>query len=258
MQLEGKKIIVTGGSRGIAEHTVRAYAKEGATVASLDILDELGEKVATEATEAGPGTVKYYHCNIGDKQEVDTVFQQVIADMGGLDVLVNIAGVERECLAEDITPEELNFLVTVNINGTVFTNQAAYNYGFKGKGGSIINFASDSALNAMPKHSHYALTKGAVVSWSRSIASEWGRASGVRVNCVNPAIATPMYEEHKARMTPERLEKHLNMMKKSIPLGHMGDPATEIAPVMVFLASDASKYISAQIIGVNGGILASR
>ncbi len=256
MQLPGKRIVVTGGASGIGASTVRAYVREGAQVISLDMADNAGERVAKEANEQAPGDGRatYYHCDIADPDEVFATFDKAVAKLGGLDVLAHIAGIDRSSPAEDWTLDDMNRMWGVNINGTLLCNQAACRQ-FRQEGrGAIINFASDVALAGMPNGAIYAASKGAVLSWTRTIAMEWASKYNVRCNCVNPTMKTPMYEEYKASLGPEQLEAFLASEKQRVPLGgEMGDADRDMAPVMVFLASDASHFINGQILPVNGG-----
>lgn len=258
MQLENKKIIVTGGTKGIGAATVKIYVQEGAQVVFCGTNDERG-KATEEAVNALPGVkghATYIRCDISNKEAVDEFFAKAEEILGGLDVLANIAGVECNAAAENIELKDLQFLMDINVYGTVYTNQAAYKI-FKKTGtvdGSIINYASDVALSGMPNGAGYAASKGAVVSWTRSIAMEWGIESNVRCNCVNPTIKTPMYEEWLRTVDPAVKEMHLAGLKRRYPIdGSMGDAERDCAPIMVFLASDASRYISGQILCVNGG-----
>ncbi|MEE1131800.1 MAG: SDR family oxidoreductase [Caryophanon sp.] len=255
MELKGKRIIVTGGANGIAAGTVRGFVKAGATVAVLDIMDEAGQQVVDFANTLGDGHATYYHCNVADKEEVDRVFEQAASQMGGLDVLAHIAAIDRHGAAEDFTPEDMQFFWGVNINGTIFTNQAACHIMRQQQGEfAIINFASDVALAGMPNSALYATSKGAVLSWSRTIAYEWAVKYNIRTNCVNPTMKTPMYDQYVADLEPAAREVFLKSERLKVPMkGEMGDVDRDMAPVMVFLASDASSYINGQIIPVNGG-----
>jgi NAD(P)-dependent dehydrogenase (short-subunit alcohol dehydrogenase family) len=255
MQLDGKRIIVTGGARGIGEATVRAFATEGAHVASLDVLDDDGDRVANEANANGPGSVRYRHCDISDRASVDRVFSEVVEELGGLDVLANIAGVEGHAPAATITDDEWDRVFGVNVKGTLYTNQAAYRAMRGGGGGRIINVGSDAALSANPNGAHYSASKGAVMSWTRSVAAEWGR-DGITVNTLVPAMWTAMYERFRESMSDQELAMHDAGMAAAIPLGgRLGDPERDLAPVMVFLAGDGSRFITGQLISVNGGMV---
>jgi NAD(P)-dependent dehydrogenase (short-subunit alcohol dehydrogenase family) len=254
MQLEGVRVIVTGGARGIGEATVRAYAAEGARVASLDVLDELGRHVAEEADAGGPGAACYHHCDISDRSAVDATFAEVAAEFGGLDVLANIAGVEGHGSAAEISDEDWDRVFDVNVRGTLYTNQAAYRTMREARGGRIINVGSDAGLLANPGVAHYAASKGAVMSWTRSIAAEWARF-GITANSLVPAMWTPMYEQFRSHLTTEELAAHDTRMAGVIPLGgRLGDPERDLAPVMVFLASEGARFITGQLIAVNGGL----
>lgn len=154
----------------------------------------------------------------------------------------------------EITNEEYDFIMDINVRGTMLTNQAAYITMAEQGYGNIINFGSDTGLVGAPGQAIYGASKAAVMSWTRTIANEWGRI-GIRSNSVIPAIATPMFEEYKAKMNDEELAMFNESMKHTIPLGgQLGDPDKDLAPVMVFLASDDTRFMNGQIISVNGGL----
>ncbi|OUS92142.1 SDR family NAD(P)-dependent oxidoreductase [Rhodococcus sp. NCIMB 12038] len=245
MQLEGKRIIVTGAAQGMGATCVRAYVREGATVAAIDVKDELGRQTASEATSTGPGTASYLHADVSDRAQVNAAFDEAVHLLGGLDVLVNVAGVQRARPAETFTDEDLDFLLGINLRGTVFTNQAAFSSMRDSRSGTILNFGSDAGLTAMPGLAAYSATKGAVMAWTRTIAAEWGPL-GIRANSVIPAIQTPM--------TTSGASERDNIYS-SVPLGgKLGDPELDFAPVMVFLAGDGARFITGQALAVNGGL----
>jgi NAD(P)-dependent dehydrogenase (short-subunit alcohol dehydrogenase family) len=250
MQLTGKRIVVTGGANGIAAATVRAYAREGGRVASLDVEDERGREVAAEA---GPA-VSYHHCDVADRATVNEVFDRVAAELGGIDVLASVAAVEGPRPAEDIGEDELERMFRVNVYGTVYTNQAAFRH-MRARGGRIINFGSGAGIRGQRGSAHYSASKGAVMSWTRTVAQEWA-PYGITVNSVVPAIWTRMYDSYRSHLSPEELALHDAAMRFAIPLGgKLGDADQDIAPVMVFLASDAPRFITGQIFPVDGGMV---
>ena len=250
MQLEGKRIIVTGGASGIAAAAVRAYAREGARVASLDVDDERGRAVAAEAGAA----VRYFHCDVSRREEVREVFDVAAAQLGGLDVMANVAGVERRTPAEDIPDDEWDLVFDVNVKGTLYTNQAAFRH-MKERGGRIINFGSGAGIRGQAGSAHYSASKGAVMAWTRTIAQEWGKYR-ITVNSVVPAIWTPMYDAWRARMSDQERMIHDMAMQHVVPLGgKLGDPDGDMAPVMIFLASDASHFMTGQCFAVDGGMI---
>ena len=149
-------------------------------------------------------------------------------------------------------------MFAVNVRGTMITNQAAYHHMKAAGGGSIINFGSISGQRAEPGAVAYSASKGAVHSWTRSAAGAWGM-DRVRVNAILPAMATPMYQEAMALLTEQQAAESFWMNHRSIALGQeYGDPLTDLGPVMVFFASDASKFITGQLIPVDGGQTSTR
>jgi len=257
MQLQGKRIIVTGGARGIGAAVVRAYVQEGAQVVSLDVLDEPGAALIGQLQTDYPGQARYHHCDIADAAQVQEAFDAAATELGGLDVLANIAGVERTAPAEDIGREHWDLIFDVNVRGTLHTNQAAFRH-LRERGGRIINFGSAAGISGMPGAAHYAASKGAVLAWTRTVSKEWARY-GITVNAVAPMIWTPMYETHRAKMSAEQLAEHDRLLASIIPIGgKLGDAERDLAPVMVFLASDGSRFITGQTLCVDGGTVPVR
>ena len=249
-QLAGRTIVVTGGASGIGAAAVRAFAGAGARVASLDINDEAGRRVAAQA---GP-EVTYHHCDVARRAEVREVLARAVEHLGGLDVLASIAGVERGTPAEDIDDAEWDLIFDVNVKGTVYTNQAAFAH-MKERGGRIINFGSGAGIRGQRGSAHYSAAKAAVMAWTRTVAQEWA-GNGITVNSIVPAIWTPMYEAHRARMSEQELAIHDLAMRHVIPLGgRLGDADRDMAPVLLFLASDAARFITGQAIAVDGGMI---
>lgn len=258
-QLVKKRIIVTGGAQGIGESVVRAYAAEGAIVTSMDIKDSLGLKVASDATATGPGSVSYKTLDVTSKKAVIAAFTEAAKDMGGLDVMVNVAGIQKHSPSHEVDEDFIELITKINLYGTLFTNAAAYNIMKEGStGGAIINFGSEAGLTSETANTFYGMTKGAVHTWTRSVAREWGPAN-VRVNAVLPYVATPMYYAFRDALSPAELEAHKKQLKNEFPLGgNLGDPAKDLGPVMVFLASDASHWITGQLFPVDGGYVSVR
>lgn len=254
MTLQGKRIIVTGTAGGIGASAVRALVGAGAHVAALDVNDEAGRAVVAEATRNGPGRAAYFRCDIRFRETVDSVFAAAVGELGGLDALVNIAGVERSAPAEEITAADWDLMFDVNARGTFHTNQAAFPH-LRERGGRILNFGSAAGVMGLPGCAHYAAAKAAVLGWTRTIAKEWARF-GISVNALAPGMWTPMYEAHRARMTPEELKAHDTMMARAIPLGgRLGDPDRDMAPMLIFLISDGARFITGQTLAVDGGLM---
>jgi 3-oxoacyl-[acyl-carrier protein] reductase len=250
-QLDGKRIIVTGGASGIAAATVRAFARAGATVVSVDVNDEPGAEIANEAAALGGGPVTYRHCDVSRRDEVETVFNEEIARLGGLDVLASIAGVERQVPAAEVTEEVLDLLLGVHLKGTVFTNQAAARAMWD-TGGAIINYGSYAGVRGFPGTAAYGAAKGGILAWTRTVAQEWG-SRWLRVNAVCPSVMTPMAEHWLAAMEPEERAAVEDTLARTIPLGGRPGSVEDPANLSVFLASDAARFITGQTIPVDGG-----
>jgi NAD(P)-dependent dehydrogenase (short-subunit alcohol dehydrogenase family) len=257
MQLVGKRIIVTGSAQGIGQAVVEAYVAEGAQVYALDSNEALGINSVEAANRRGPGAAKFLKVDISNRHDVDTAFAMAVDDLGGLDVLAHIAGVHRHALTHDVPEDLLSWIFAVNVNGTIYTNAAAYRH-MRGIGGAIINFGSESGLTAEVNNAVYGASKAAVHTWTRSVAREWGR-HGIRVNAVLPYVVTPMYTSFRAALSPEELAVHDRSTAEQIPLGgKFGDPAVDLAPVLVFLAGEGSRFITGQLLPVDGGLISVR
>jgi NAD(P)-dependent dehydrogenase (short-subunit alcohol dehydrogenase family) len=254
VELKDYSIIVTGGARGMGAASVRAYAAAGAHVISMDVDVEHGTAVAEEASKNAPGSAHFMRIDVSDPADVARTFSDAVSSLGKLDVLAHPAAIQRPGDASGVTPEDWDLMFAVNVRGTMLSNQAAHHYmKAAGRGGSIINFGSISGLRPEPIAPAYSASKGAVHSWTRTAAAAWG-TDNVRVNAILPAIATPMYEEAKAKMSEEQLQAHYWQNEASISMGQAyGDPDADLAPVMVFLASTNSRFISGQLIPVDGG-----
>jgi len=251
--LSGKRIIVTGAARGIGLSAARALAAAGAQVTGLDITEGPVESVASP----GPGSLTYDTCDVSSRASTRAAFERAVSAMGGLDVLIHAAGIQRYTHAEDITDEEWDLVLGVNARGTMIANQAAFPH-LKDRGGQIINFASAAGALGLRGCAHYSASKGAVLAWTRTIAQEWGQY-GISANAVAPGMWTPMYDTTRAGMTAEQLEAHDRGMAMMIPLGgRLGNADTDMAPVLVFLASDASRFITGQTLAVDGGLMMVR
>jgi NAD(P)-dependent dehydrogenase (short-subunit alcohol dehydrogenase family) len=257
MRLVGKRIIVTGSAQGIGQAAVAAYVAEGAQVYALDMNEAPGASSVEAANRKGPGNAQFLRVDVSDRAAVDAAFAAAVRDLGGLDVLAHIAGVHRHAPTHDVPDALLSWLFAVNVNGTIYTNGAAYRF-MKESGGAIINFGSESGLTAEINNAVYGASKAAVHTWTRSVAREWG-PRGIRVNAVLPYVVTPMYANFRAALSPEELAAHDRATAEQIPLGgKFGDPAVDLAPVLVFLASEDSRFITGQLLPVDGGLISVR
>jgi NAD(P)-dependent dehydrogenase (short-subunit alcohol dehydrogenase family) len=234
--LDGRRIVVTGGASGMGAASVRSFAREGARVFSMDINGDAGATVATEAATLG-GDVLFEQCDVGSAQ-LDDVMARGIDWLGGLDVLANVAGIERGGTPQDSTEEQFEEILEPNLWATIRTNQIAFPHLVEAGSGRIINYASDAGLGGMPMAPAYSVSKGGVLGWSRSIAREWG-VHNIAVVAMCPVIWTPMYEDYRRREPAEIVALSDRMLEGT-------DPDRDMGPVMVFLASTGAQSVSGQ------------
>jgi len=253
MDLVNKRIIVTGCARGMGAATIRAYVNAGAQVVGMDLSDHDGEAVCNAASAAADGHATYMNVDVADKASVEAAFGAAVEHLGGLDALAHPAAIHRAGSATDVSVDDWDLMLAINVRGTMLTNQAAYPHLRAARGGSIINFGSISGQRAEPGAAAYSVSKGAVHAWTRTAAGTWGKDK-VRVNAILPAIATPMYHEARARSSERQNELSYWRNLQSIALGEeYGDADRDLGPVMVFMASEASRFITGQLIPVDGG-----
>jgi 3-oxoacyl-[acyl-carrier protein] reductase len=242
--LAGRRILVTGAATGIGAAAVRVLHEAGARLTAT-------YHRTAPADDAAP--VTWLRCDVRDAEAVDAAFGSAVQELGGLDVLVNAAGLWQPGVPGQITSEEIDFLLQTNVKGTILTNQAAHAV-MRGQGGRIINFGSSEAVMGSPISAVYAATKGAVQAWTRSAAKAWG-ADRVTVNALAPAVQTPGADRLREFLGPDVAALIDQQMKLSIPLGgKLGDPVGDLGPVLVFLAGDGAGFITGQLIPVDGGL----
>jgi NAD(P)-dependent dehydrogenase (short-subunit alcohol dehydrogenase family) len=248
-----KKVIVTGASYGIGASIVKALAAEGALVASMARSADLGEANAKELSAKGPGTVRFYRCDVSNRAQVKSAFAAAVKDMGGLDGLVHVAGVETKGYPEDETDENWDYQFNINAKGTFLANQAAFPY-LKERGGRILNFGSGAGITPnMPEIAAYSASKAAVHTWTRAIAQAWGRYN-ITANIICPAVWSPMYEEHRSRYTAEELRVHDEQMARIVHIGgKLGDPDRDLTPMIIFLLGDGARFLTGQTYCIDGG-----
>lgn len=243
----GLRVIITGGASGMGEAMVKDFARHGAKVVSMDVTDEAGNAIASDAG------AEFVHCDVSDEASVHAAFEQAAQFLGGLDVLIHAAGVAPGAPAEAITLSGWEKVFAINARGTFLTNQTAFGY-LKENGGRIINFASAAGVSGLPNKAHYSATKGAVIAWTRTVAKEWGKY-GITANCIAPAIETPMYLKTRSLMSPAALDALDAKLLADMPIdGKLGDPDRDLMPLMRFLSGAGSRFITGQIFAVDGGI----
>jgi|EndMetStandDraft_2_1072991.scaffolds.fasta_scaffold05007_4 NAD(P)-dependent dehydrogenase (short-subunit alcohol dehydrogenase family) len=253
MLLQGKVCLITGVSAasGIGYATAELFAAHGARLAILDVqLDDarIAEIAGRISESAGREVeVQGHRCDLTDNAACVATVRSVVERFGRLDVLVHSAGIVQTRATLDMTSGEFEKMIDVNLSGTFNINQPALRQMAEQGGGSIVNVASVAAQRGggLVGGSHYAASKGGMVSFTKSIAREYG-GRGVRANVICPAlIETPMLSTVTAAQAEQLI--------KTIPLGRLGKPA-EMASACLFLASELSSFVTGTTLDVNGGL----
>ncbi|MEE8601303.1 SDR family NAD(P)-dependent oxidoreductase [Euzebya tangerina] len=236
--LAGRVALVTGASRGIGRGLIDALAQAGATVAAAC-------RNPDDLADAGPGILPYA-LDVTDTDQITATVNEIVADHGQLDILVANAGLGDNHPAVDVTPEDWDRMMAVNLKGLFFTCQAAGRVMLQQGHGRVIAMSSQASVVGIPDHAVYAASKGGVNQLVRVLALEWG-PHGVTVNGVAPTfIRTPG--------TAERLDDpafNASVVDR-IPVGHVGS-ISDVAGAVVYLASDAGRMVNGSILMVDGG-----
>lgn len=247
VRFEGKTAVVTGGASGIGLAVASELVASGAAVVLLDISADQAERAATHIAAAG-GTASPRRVDVTDLAATDAALAAIAGDAGGIDIVVNCAGISaaQELLGQG-DPDGWRRIVDVNLFGTINVCHAAVPH-MVGRGGRVVNIASDAARIGSAGEAVYSATKGGVISLTRSLARELARHQ-VTVNCVSPGPTdTPMLRAW-ATANPGILDK----LTRSVPLRRLGTPE-DIASMVAFLASEQASYITGQVISVSGGV----
>ncbi len=239
----GKTAVITGGSRGIGKSICLEFALRGANVAFLYAGNtEKAEETLAKLTSSGVKAAAY-KCSVTDADEVKRVFAQIVGEFGGIDMLVNNAGITTDKLTVMMSPEEFTRVVDVNLNGAFNCIKYALPPMMKRKSGKIINISSVSGLMGNPGQINYAASKAGLVGVTKTVAKEYA-AKGITCNAIAPG-----YVETDMTAAFSENERVL----QAIPLRRFAKPQ-EIAYLAAFLASPAADYITGEVIRVDGGL----
>jgi 3-oxoacyl-[acyl-carrier protein] reductase len=236
--------LVTGGARGIGREIVKVLVARGAKVAFADMQAEAAAETI-ELTGA-PDRCRFVSANIATKEGAEAAVDAAVELGGGLDVVVNNAGITRDGLLMRMSDEDWNAVLSVNLTGTFLVTRAATRRLMKSKRGRLINIASVVGLMGNAGQANYAASKGGVVAFTKAVARELA-SRGVTVNAVAPGFI-------QTDMTAALPEKAADELSSRIPLGRLGDVA-DIAGVVAFLASTEAGYVTGQVITVDGGMV---
>ena len=246
MRFQNKVTLVTGAARGIGLACAKAFLGEGARVALVDTLEDVG---GAAADSLGPGAI-FVRCDVGDKASVDGMIARVIEELGPIDVAVCNAGISISKNVLELTEEDFDRVIRVNLKGTFLVGQAvAKHMVAEGRAGAIVNMSSVNAVMAIPEIAPYVASKGGVNQLTKALALALVKYK-IRVNAVGPgSIDTAMLAETNAT------EEAMARVMSRTPIGRIGEPA-EVASAVLFLASDDASYITGQTIYIDGGRLA--
>ena len=243
MRLENKVVIVTGAGSGIGKETALLFASEGANVVVVDICEKGGRETVTEIEKTGEGY--FVKVDITNRKEIELMVKDVVEKYGGIDVLINNAGITQDALVWKMTEEQWDRVIDINLKGCFNCVQAVAEVMVKQGKGVIINASSVVGLQGNIGQVNYAAAKAGLIGMTKTLAKELGR-KGIRVNAVAPGfIVTPM--------TANVPEKVLQLMKDKTPLGMLGEKK-DVAYAYLYLASDEARFVNGAILSIDGGL----
>jgi len=240
--LKGQVAIVTGGARGIGEGISKLFAEEGAQVVIWDVLED-GEETAEKLRAAG-GQAIFQKVSVTDRGQIAAAVEQVKAQFGRIDILINNAGIVRDKSFLKMSEEEWDLVIDVNLNGVFNCTKAVLPHMVEAGYGRVVSASSINGIVGAFGQTNYAATKAAIIAFTKSLAKEVGKA-GVTVNAVAPGFV-------KTDMTATIPEEMLRGIEKTIPVRRSGTPE-ELAHAYLYLASPHSGFTNGHTMSVNGG-----
>ncbi len=249
MRLKEKVALITGGAAGIGKATAKVFVEQGAAVCICDVNEIAGLKTAEDLGCA------FSNVDVSDRGAVQNWVDEVAGQFGGIDILINNAGILRDAqlvkvkdgeLIKQMTEDDFDAVVSINLKGVFNGTQAVAPYMIRQRSGSIVNASSVVGLDGNFGQTNYVATKAGVIGMTKVWARELGR-HGIRVNAVAPGLI-------KTKMLESMPEKILDELKRHQPLGRFGRPQ-EVANAYLFLASDEASYISGAVLRVDGALV---
>ena len=236
-----KTVFITGGSRGIGKEAVKQFAKNGYNVAFTYFNSSEKANALSEET----GALALY-CDVSKSEDVNKAIREAKNKFGGVDVLINNAGIDEFSLFTDITDEMWHRMIDTNLSSAFYASRAVLPYMINKKDGVIINISSMWGEVGASCEVHYSVSKAGLIGLTKALAKEVG-PSGIRVNCISPGVIDT---DMNKNLTNEDIEQ----LKTDTPLGVIGK-TEDVANTILFLCSDSAKFITGQILGVNGGYI---
>ena len=247
--LEGKKALITGGASGIGRAAALLFAREGAAVAVAD-LNEAGGHVVVDQIRSEGGRAIFIRCDVTQADDCRRAVEQIVAGLGGLDVLFNNAGIIRRATVVDADEADWDRVMAVNVKSIFLMSKVAVPVMAAAGGGAIVNTASGWGLVGGQKAAAYCASKGAVVLLTKAMALDHG-PQGIRVNCICPGDTDTAMLRQEAAQLGEPVDRFLADSAQR-PLCRLGRPE-EIAQAALYLASDAASFVTGAALVVDGG-----
>lgn len=245
MRLNGKVAMITGGANGIGRQVSEVFAREGAKVAICDLADEEGKKVAQQISDTN-GEARFFKVNVSNREAVNETVEEIEGQLGPIDILINNAGITRDAKLLNMTEEEWDQVIDVNLKGVFNCTQTVARGMVERESGTIVNASSVVALYGNYGQTNYAASKAGLIAMTKVWARELG-PSNVTVNAVAPGfIQTQMMEG-----VPEKV---IEKIENQTPLDRLGEPE-EVAKVYLFLASDEASFVNGCVVNVDGGLV---
>ncbi len=240
--LAGRTAIITGGAQGLGYAIAEAFVAEGARVVLGDL--DLGRTEAAAAELGGSGVARAAHCDVTSSAEVDALVTATVEEYGGLDVMVNNAGITRDATLRKMTEEQFDELIAVHLKGTWNGTRSAAGVMREQGRGAIVNMSSISGKVGLIGQTNYSAAKAGIVGLTKAAAKELAHL-GVRVNAIQPGLI-------RSAMTEAMPQRIWDAKLAEVPMGRAGEPR-EVATVALFLASDLSSYMTGTVLEVTGG-----
>jgi dihydroanticapsin dehydrogenase len=249
MQLQGKVAIITGAATGIGRATALLFAKEGASVVVADINEDDAQRTVADIEDKG-GSARFVQTDVSEAEDVEALMERSAEEMGGIDVIVNNAGAQRSGAVTEFEESEWDLLMRVNPRSCFLGATDGVPYLRERGGGSIVNVSSLAGLKGGPGMTAYSASKGAIIAFTRALAEELA-PDNIRANSVCPGWIDTPFNEPAIEFMGGRAQQE-EMVQQTVPLKRQGT-SEEIAPGILYLASDASSYVTGQELIIDGG-----